>query len=335
LDEVPCGDKYSNCKFIKDAAEAKKELPDLIRIAKDFSNGLERTQKELEDLDQEKVNSYIEKYEAVLEKKNNVEKQLLMHESSKSGFKNEMLLLEKELENLHNQREEFLANKEIIENKEQLQKDIELFVGRIVDKTTEIETCQEKILTLYKEHGSLEEKIRSLKEQKKERTSLHEEYTAYDLFMQCVHSNGIAYEIIKRQLPVINDEVAKTLANVVDFNIFFESDNRKLNIFIQHSKYDPRPLELGSGAEKTIAAMAIRLALLSVSSLPKSDVFILDEPGTSLDAENMDGFVSILDLIKSHFKTILLISHLHSLKDCVDLQIVIDKKDGYAFVQET
>ena len=335
LDEVPCGDKYSNCKFIKDAAEAKKELPDLIRIAKDFSNGLERTQKELEDLDQEKVNSYIEKYEAVLEKKNNVEKQLLMHESSKSGFKNEMLLLEKELENLHNQREEFLANKEIIENKEQLQKDIELFVGRIVDKTTEIETCQEKILTLYKEHGSLEEKIRSLKEQKKERTSLHEEYTAYDLFMQCVHSNGIAYEIIKRQLPVINDEVAKTLANVVDFNIFFESDNRKLNIFIQHSKYDPRPLELGSGAEKTIAAMAIRLALLSVSSLPKSDVFILDEPGTSLDAENMDGFVSILDLIKSHFKTILLISHLDSLKDCVDLQIVIDKKDGYAFVQET
>ena len=81
--------------------------------------------------------------------------------------------------------------------------------------------------------------------------------------------------------------------------------------------------------------MAIRLALLSVSSLPKSDVFILDEPGTSLDAENMDGFVSILDLIKSHFKTILLISHLDSLKDCVDLQIVIDKKDGYAFVQET
>ena len=153
--------------------------------------------------------------------------------------------------------------------------------------------------------------------------------------MQCVHSNGIAYEIIKRQLPVINDEIAKTLANIVDFNIFFESDNRKLNIFIQHSKYDPRPLELGSGAEKTIAAMAIRLALLSVSSLPKSDVFILDEPGTALDAEIMDGFVSILDLVKNHFKTILLISHLDSLKDCVDLQIFIDKKDGYAFVQET
>ena len=89
---------------------------------------------------------------------------------------------------------------------------------------------------------------------------------------------------------------------------------------------------MGSGAEKTVASMAIRLALLTVSSLPKSDVFILDEPGTALDKDNMDGFVRILDMIKSKFKTILLISHLDYLKDCVDTQVVIDKQDGYALV---
>ena len=122
------------------------------------------------------------------------------------------------------------------------------------------------------------------------------------------------------------------LANIVDFEVFFEDDGRRLDIFIKHENYDPRPLEMGSGAEKTIAAMAIRLALLSVSSLPKSDLFILDEPGTALDEENMQGFIAILDLIKSYFKTVLLISHLDSLKDCVDMQITIDKKNGYACV---
>ena len=60
--------------------------------------------------------------------------------------------------------------------------------------------------------------------------------------------------------------------------------------------------------------------------MPKSDIFILDEPGTALDEENMQGFIDILDLIKSYFKTVLLISHLDSLKDCVDMQITIDKK---------
>ena len=91
---------------------------------------------------------------------------------------------------------------------------------------------------------------------------------------------------------------------------------------------------MGSGAEKTIAAMAIRLALLSVSSLPKSNMFVLDEPGTALDAENMDGFVSILELVKSYFKNVLLISHLDSLKDCVDSQITINKNGDYANVLE-
>ena len=108
--------------------------------------------------------------------------------------------------------------------------------------------------------------------------------------------------------------------------IFFEVDGNKFDIFIKHPKHDPRPLEMGSGAEKTIAAMAIRLALLTVSSIPKGDIFILDEPGTALDEENMEGFIRMLELIKMYFKTVLLISHLDSLKDCVDTQIEIDKK---------
>ena len=182
----------------------------------------------------------------------------------------------------------------------------------------------------YKEHGSLEQKLSSLKGEKEELQNLREDYSAYDLFMRCMHTNGISYDIIKNKLPVINNEIAKVIANVVDFEIFFENDGKHMKIFIKHPKHEPRPIEMGSGAEKTIAAMAIRLALLSVSSLPKSDIFILDEPGTALDADNMDGFISILELIKSYFKTVILISHLDSLKDCVDQQIVIDKKEGFA-----
>ena len=82
------------------------------------------------------------------------------------------------------------------------------------------------------------------------------------------------------------------------------------------------------------SGMAQSSLLLSVSSLPKSDLFILDEPGTALDEENMEGFIRILELIKVYFKNVLLISHLDSLKDCVDMQIVIEKKAGYARVNQ-
>jgi len=134
-------------------------------------------------------------------------------------------------------------------------------------------------------------------------------------------------------LPIINQEIAKILVNVVAFEVFFEDDGKHLKMFIKHLRHDARPLSMGSGAEKTIAAMAIRLALLSVSNLPRPDIFILDEPGTALDENNMEGFVRILDMVKSYFKTVLLISHLDSLKDCVDTQIVIDKEGDYAHVK--
>ena len=189
-------------------------------------------------------------------------------------------------------------------------------------------------MDLYKDNGSLEQRLEHLIEQKNELNNLREEYSAYDLYMRCMHSNGIAYDIIKKKLPVINEEVAKVLANIVEFEVFFNDDGKRLNIFIKHPNHDARPLEMGSGAEKTIAAMAIRLALLSVSNLPKGDIFILDEPGTALDPENLQGFVSILDIIKSYFNTVLLISHMDALKDIVDMTIDIEKRNGYAFVNQ-
>ena len=152
--------------------------------------------------------------------------------------------------------------------------------------------------------------------------------------MKCMHPNGISYDIIKKRLPIINSEISKILTNIVDFEVFFENDEQKLDILIRHPKHAPRPIEMGSGAEKTIASMAIRLALLNVSTLPKGDIFILDEPGTALDAENMEGFTRILDMIKTQFKTVMLISHLDGLKDVVDHQLLIEKRNGMAYVSE-
>jgi len=180
----------------------------------------------------------------------------------------------------------------------------------------------------------LEQKLKSLSEKKQNLIDLQEEYSAYDLFMRCMHSNGIAYDIIKKRLPVINAEIAKVLSNLVDFEVFFQEDGRKLNVLLKHPKHEERPIEMGSGAEKTIASMGIRLALLSISSLPKGNIFILDEPGTALDAENMEGFIRMLQLIKMYFKTVILISHLDSLKDIVDMEITIDKVKGYASVSQ-
>ena len=245
-----------------------------------------------------------------------------------------IMKLKSKIVELESQREEYEENSRAIENLERLLEEKEELTSAISSQRAQYDSCQQKIMELYKINGSIEQKLASINEEKEEYSTMQRDYSAFDLFMKCMHANGIAYDIIKRRLPVINSEIAKILTNIVDFNVQFENEEQKLNILIKHPKYDPRPIEMGSGAEKTIAAMAIRLALLNVSTLPKSDIFILDEPGTALDEDNMEGFIRILDMIKSQFKTVLLISHLDSLKDIVDQQIDIDVNEGYASVNQ-
>ena len=334
LDEVPCGDQFPMCQFIKDAHLASVELPslevDIINEIEDAKNYKTKTA----SVNSAEMITLIDNYNTTIINKNNIE-------IEKRDNKVSIEKLYAKVKAYRSDLSETQEKIDLYEEKKDLIKNIESLLASRGEVQKTIDNSQDSIVNLenlinnhHRQIGSLEQKVESLYEKKKELHDIREEYASYDLFMRCTHSNGIAYDIIKKRLPVINSEIAKVLANIVDFDIFFQENGRKLNILIRHPKHDPRPIEMGSGAEKTVAAMAIRLALLSVSSLPKGNIFILDEPGTALDAENMEGFIRILQLIKMYFKTVILISHVDSLKDIVDVEITIDKKNGYAMVNQ-
>ena len=286
----------------------------------------------LDQSEHDKITDYLNKYAQVIEKKAEVKNSLSDLELKIEKNKLKIMEAKSSISKLENKKEEYEKNRDTIENLEALNQKKKEIKAELKTKRDCHQTCQSQVLELYKTNGWLEQKLNKIEEEKQNHLDMQEQYSAYDLFMRCMHANGISYDIIKKRLPIINDEVAKILTNIVDFEVYFVNEENKLDILIKHPKYDPRPIEMGSGAEKTIAAIAIRLALLNVSTLPKGDVFILDEPGTALDEENMEGFTRILDMIKSHFKTVVLISHVDSLKDTVDTQILIDKKESFAHV---
>ena len=332
LDEVPCGNRFPMCQFIKDAHLASVELPSLeveivdqIKDAKTYkAKVVSVNSAEMIEIINSYNNTIISKNNIEIEKRDNKVSIERLYAKIKS-YRNDLTEVDTKVD-LYEEKKDLIKNIEnLLSSRNQVQKTIELTKESII-------SLEDLINDHHHQIGSLEQKVETLREKKEDLHNIREEYAAYDLFMRCTHSNGIAYDIIKKRLPVINSEVAKVLSNIADFDIFFQEDGRKLDILIKHPKHEPRPIEMGSGAEKTVAAMAIRLALLSVSSLPKGNIFILDEPGTALDAENMEGFIRILQLIKMYFKTVILISHLDSLKDIVDIEICIDKTKGYAQV---
>ncbi|MCW4031009.1 MAG: metallophosphoesterase family protein [Candidatus Bathyarchaeota archaeon] len=332
LSSVPCGDKYPSCRFLQDAMESRTLMPKTKNSLVEINKKIEKVNSTLEEMDGSAISERIKNFKLLMEKKNTYEKALssLIIEKERTGL--EISRLEAEVSSLEERRNSYYENEKIAAVIQKLDSKKVKMQARVKKISSNLTECENKMYDLVERRGNCSQKILSLQEKIDERQKLRNQYAAYDLFKACMDSNGIGSDIIRKCLPLINEEIAKILVDIVPFEIFFELEEKRLEIYIRHPKHEPRIIEMASGAEKTIAAMAIRLALTKIGNLPTSDVFILDEPATALDADNMDGFISILEMLKSQFKTVILISHLDALKECVDSEITIEKRGGFAHV---
>lgn len=327
LDGIPCGTQFPKCKFIRDATEASESM----QMKSEQATSL---QEKIAEAKPDSIQADLEKYTSIVAKKEQLLGEIKNLDFHVERGQFELRKVNDDLESLREKELLYEQTKEQIKNAQGLLVTLNRLKIAHKDAKKSLNDCTDRLTLIHRKIGSAEQKLEMLTNQKDELHALRTEFSAYELFMRCMHSNGIAYDIIKKQLPIINEEITKILSNLTEFNVFFEEEGDKLDIMIKHIDQDPRPLSMASGAEKTMAAMAIRLALLQVSNLPKSDIMILDEPGTALDENHLQTFTQLLDLLKTQFRTILVISHLDSLKDVVDMTIEIGNKDGFAFVNQ-
>ena len=332
LEDIPCGNSFPNCRFICDANKSSHLIPPLEKHVVDLIGWIRDFEEKIEFINPSEVAEQKESYNNFSSKIENLKKSLHLNEIEISSNKDKLNLLKNEIETLRSKEAEYENNREAIENLETLGREKKALETKLSQLRETYSKCNEQLQECLIEQGSTIQILKNIQKEIDGYKEYEKKWIAYEMFMRCMHPNGISYNIIKDKLPIINEEIAKVLSNIVDFEVFFDNTDNKLDIFIKHPMYDPRPLSMASGAEKTLASMAIRLGLISITNLPKSTMFILDEPATALDAEHMAGFISLLDMIKDQFKTVLLISHLESLKDIVDTTIDIDKVGGYAKV---
>jgi exonuclease SbcC len=135
------------------------------------------------------------------------------------------------------------------------------------------------------------------------------------------------------QLPAINAEITKILQGVCGFTVELEADpdTNEMEIYLNYGD-SRRIIECGSGMEKMMASLAIRVALINTTTLPKSDLLIIDEGFGALDDMNVESCTRLLNSLKRWFKSILVISHVDAVKDSVDNVLDIVQKDMNAQV---
>ena len=154
------------------------------------------------------------------------------------------------------------------------------------------------------------------------------------MLLQAVSKKGIPRQIISSQLPLINIEISKILQAITGFTVELEADadSNAMDIYINYGD-SKRIIELASGMEKMMASLVIRVALINISSLPKTNMLIIDEGFGALDETNIAACNTLLDSLKKWFRNIIIISHIDAVKDSVDNVIDISSAGNNSLVR--
>ena len=169
LSEVPCGDKYPSCRFIKDAHQAGELVQ--ITQASMTKNAVETNTlgAEISSMEPKKIEDHMQKYELLLNKKANLATSIASAKLTIERADSLIFREQVELDELKNKNKEYIENKEAIENLKQLLKELKKHQQDIRNQERSIEECDAKVMRLHQRHGSLDEKLKSTKERLKEK----------------------------------------------------------------------------------------------------------------------------------------------------------------------
>lgn len=321
LAEVPCGDQFPTCKFIKDAHVAKANVEAHRRIVDELKDQLQQLNSELSTLDD--PSSRLEKHRklrdmrlkfltdrAAQQEKLNVELRSL----------DEAIARRDAAKTLFEQQTEAFSRGDSAE--------VLMMTKRIDEIVLSVKEHDRKKLTAATEKGRLLSALEQRVADRKQRDFALKQMRALEVIMSAFSRKGIPLMITKQQLPMINAEISQILQGIVDFTIELETDDDSdmTEVYINYGD-SRRLIELCSGMEKMIASVAIRVALINVSSLPKTNMFVIDEGFGALDEMGVEACNRLLVSLKKYFKTVIVITHVEGVKDAADTIIELSKRE--------
>lgn len=154
------------------------------------------------------------------------------------------------------------------------------------------------------------------------------------IYLDLIGKNGIVKIVLKQALPVINNEVARLLRGLCDFDVTVSvSNDNKVCLDLTR---DGQTLDLGtasSGFEGTIASLALRCALANIASLARPNCLTLDEILSGISDSNMENIMTLYRRVLENYDFILHICHDTTLMDNHDQIITVTKKDNVSVIE--
>ena len=335
LDKLKDHEYDADCKycmsnvFVQDAMKTREELEKDKKTVGEF---LVERQKVVDFIEQ---NSFIEQEAAVLqEASKELNEATLLKGKEEAAFERLKAQIEQtkgEIQKIETNIDIYNKNTTILENNKRINDEISQ-----INKEKNVQSIAVSKLnnTVKDYHGKVQVADQTINECLKtidHMQQLVEEQVAYELYSKAMYKDGIPYTLISKAVPYIQQHTNNILNQIIDFTVELETDGKNINAFICYDD-DKWPLELSSGMERFMASIAIRIALIKITNLPKPDFIAIDEGLGVLDSSNLNSMHTLFTHMKDIFRFSLVISHIDVVRDMVDTIISIDKKDEHSYI---
>lgn len=231
------------------------------------------------------------------------------------------------LDNYESNKKKLEENQKIDAEVISLRTKIETANGNIRQTNTNIEKHTNNITNMNEKIGINEELVKKI--------IAEEELSAvFKIYLTVYGKNGISKIILKNMIPLINQELYRLLVDschfILEMNI--NDKNEVEFIMIDTETRIVKPLNSGSGYERTISSLALRSVLTKISSLPKPNIVVMDEVFGKIADENLEMVGEFFKKIKNYFDHIFVISHNSLIRNWSDNIIMIKKEENISSI---
>ncbi len=324
LTQIPCGDKFPTCKFIERSFDSRDKIEGLQKTVDDAEASLKSSQDALALVSALGIEEKITKYTSSVAREQDLRSALRNAEAEIISARDSVARAEESVKDAKSSYDDAVTRSQDPEAAQVLsyKKKLDSINSEIDAYGVERGNCQAEITK-----KEIEEQ--GLRDGQAEHKELRKKWRVYETLLTAYSKKGLPSQILDKLLPAINQEISEILGGVVNFTVQLEIDaeTNALEIYIDYGD-SRRIIELGSGMEKMISSIAIRVALTRITSLPKPDFIIIDEGFGTLDESQTVACNNLIRSLKRIYRFILVISHVDAIKDSVDQVIEINRVNG-------
>jgi DNA repair exonuclease SbcCD ATPase subunit len=158
----------------------------------------------------------------------------------------------------------------------------------------------------------------------------------FKTYLEVYGKNGISKMVLGTMIPLINSHLKILLSDTCEFILDIRMNDKSEVEFwmVDQLTGVEKPLNAGSGYEKTVSSLALRCVLSKVCSLPKPNIIVFDEVTGKVSNENLDKIGLFFDKLKQFFEHIWVISHNPLIQDWADHAVKVRKENNISTVVE-